>query len=68
MLDGKCSIVGTYVASRTRKELASLPFAEKLKILAKLRERSLAIAAAGLRKSQPALDADNKGSARNKPK
>jgi hypothetical protein len=32
-----------------RKRLASLPFSEKLKILEKLRERSRAIAASGLR-------------------
>ncbi len=32
-----------------REQLAALPFAEKLKILEKLRARSLAIAAAGLR-------------------
>ena len=35
-----------------RKRLAALPFAEKLKILAKLRDRSRAIAAAGLRKPE----------------
>jgi hypothetical protein len=34
-----------------RKRLASLPFSEKLKALEKLRDRSRAIAAAGLRKS-----------------
>jgi len=33
-----------------RKRLASLPFEEKVRILEKLRERSKAIAAAGLRK------------------
>ena len=33
-----------------RKRLALLPFSEKLKILEKLRERSRAIAASGLRK------------------
>lgn len=32
-----------------RKRLAALPFSEKLKILEKLRERSRAIAASGLR-------------------
>jgi hypothetical protein len=32
-----------------RRQIASLSFAEKLKILEKLRARSLAIAAAGLR-------------------
>jgi len=34
-----------------RKRLASLPFSEKLKILEKLRNRSRAIAASGLRKT-----------------
>ena len=34
-----------------RKRLASLPFSEKLKILEKLRNRSRAIAANGLRKT-----------------
>lgn len=33
-----------------RKRLASLPFAEKLKILEKLRDRNRVIAASGLRK------------------
>lgn len=33
-----------------RKKLAALSFTEKVKILEKLRDRSLAIAAAGLRK------------------
>jgi hypothetical protein len=32
-----------------RKQLASLSFAEKIRILEKLRDRSLAIAASGLR-------------------
>jgi hypothetical protein len=32
-----------------RKKLASLSFSEKIKILEKLRRRSLAVAAAGLR-------------------
>jgi len=36
----------------TRKKLASLSFSEKIKILEKLRQRSLAIAAAGLRPSK----------------
>jgi hypothetical protein len=35
-----------------RKKLASLSFSEKIKILEKLRQRSLAIAAAGLRPSK----------------
>ena len=34
-----------------RKRLASLPFAEKLRILEKLRERNRVIANSGLRKS-----------------
>lgn len=33
-----------------RRRLASLPFAEKLKIVEKLRDRDRAIAASGLRK------------------
>ena len=35
-----------------RKKLASLSFPEKIKILEKLRDRSLAIAASGLRTSK----------------
>jgi hypothetical protein len=35
-----------------QKRLASLPFSEKFKILAKLRERDRAIAASGLRKKR----------------
>jgi hypothetical protein len=34
-----------------RKKLASLPFSEKLKVLEKLRQRSRAIAASGLRET-----------------
>jgi hypothetical protein len=34
-----------------RKRLASLPFSEELKILEKLRDRSRAIAVAGMRKA-----------------
>ncbi len=40
-----------------RKELAALSFSEKIKILEKLRDRSLALAAAGLRKKS---DGNNK--------
>jgi hypothetical protein len=40
MIEGKIAM---------RKRLAALSFTEKLKILEKLRERELAIAAAGLR-------------------
>ncbi len=36
---------------KMRKELASLPFSEKLKLLEKLRDRSLAIAANPLRRN-----------------
>lgn len=42
----------------SRERLAALPFAEKLKILEKLRARSLAIAAAGLRDYQPETTED----------
>ena len=35
-----------------RKQLAALSFSEKIKILEKLRRRSLAIAASGLRSSK----------------
>ena len=35
-----------------RKRLAALPFSEKLKILGKLRDRSRAIRASGLRKKK----------------
>lgn len=34
-----------------RQRLASLPFAEKVKLLEQLRDRSVAIAASGLKKS-----------------
>jgi hypothetical protein len=36
--------------SENRKRLAALSFAEKLKLLQKLRDRSLSLARAGLRK------------------
>ena len=38
---------------QARKRLAGLPFAQKLVLLEKLRERSLAIAANPLRRPQP---------------
>jgi len=38
--------------SRMRKKLASLSFSEKIKILEKLRDRSLVLAAAGLRQDK----------------
>jgi len=49
-----------------RKELAALSFSEKLKILEKLRDRSLAIAASGLRrkKATVAQKPEAKGKAR----
>jgi hypothetical protein len=37
---------------KRRKELAALSFTEKFKILEKLRDRELAIAAAGLRRTR----------------
>jgi hypothetical protein len=37
------------MSKKTRKQLASLPFSEKLKLLGKLRDRSLAIAGSGAR-------------------
>jgi hypothetical protein len=37
-----------------RKELASLNFAEKIKILEQLRDRSLALAGSGLRRTNAA--------------
>jgi len=45
---------GRALMSKTemRKRLASLSFSEKIQILEKLRDRSLALAAAGLRRKQ----------------
>jgi len=40
-----------------RKRLASLSFSEKIKILEKLRDRSLAIAASGLRRKKEIVPA-----------
>jgi hypothetical protein len=40
------------MSKASRKELAKLPFSEKLKILAKLRDRSLAIAASRRKKAE----------------
>jgi hypothetical protein len=45
-----------------REQLAALPFAEKLRILDKLRARSLAIAAAGLRGSESKIEDETSGS------
>jgi len=44
----------------TRKRLASLSFTEKIKLLQKLRDRSLAIARAGLRKNTMQKDQKDK--------
>lgn len=38
--------------SEWRKQMAALSFSEKIRILEKLRDRSLAIAASGLRRSR----------------
>jgi hypothetical protein len=40
-----------------RKQMAALSFSEKIRILEKLRDRSLAIAASGLRRSPTILAA-----------
>jgi len=40
------------MSEESRKALARLPFSEKLKILAKLRDRSLAIAASRRKKAE----------------
>jgi hypothetical protein len=40
-----------------RKKLASLSFSEEIKILEKLRDRSLAIAASGLRRRKQIMPA-----------
>ena len=42
-----------------RKRLSSLSFSEKIKILQKLRDRSLAIAASGLRRNAHGTGTDN---------
>jgi hypothetical protein len=41
------------MSKKTREELAKLPFSEKLKILAKLRNRSLAMAGPRRQKAEP---------------
>jgi hypothetical protein len=44
-----------------RKQMAALSFSEKIRILEKLRDRSLAIAASGLRRPQHSVKpADNR--------
>lgn len=40
------------MSKASRKELAKLPFSEKLKILAKLRDRSLALAGSRRKKAE----------------
>lgn len=50
-----------------RKRLASLPFSEKLKILEKLRDRSRAIAASGLRKTVRQEREQGPNNAKSKP-
>lgn len=50
-----------------RMKLASLSFAEKINILEKLRDRSLAIAASGLRRKKNATSENLKVGTRRKP-
>ena len=54
--------------NQRRKQLAALPFSEKLKILEKLRDRSRVIAAAGLRKTARAQPEQPKKEQRPKQK
>ncbi|HEY3974019.1 MAG TPA: hypothetical protein VGM18_13515 [Candidatus Sulfotelmatobacter sp.] len=51
---------------KMRARMAALSFTEKIKILEKLRDRSLAIAASGLRR-QVEMDASTKDSFRKEP-
>ena len=44
------------MSKASRKELAKLPYSEKLKILAKLRQRSLAMAGSSRRKKEAKRD------------
>ena len=50
-----------------RRKLASLSFAEKIKILEKLRDRSVAIAASGLRRKKGATSQNRKVGTRIRP-
>ena len=50
-----------------RRKLASLSFAEKIKILEKLRDRSVAIAASGLRQKKGATSQNRKAGPQIKP-
>jgi len=43
-------------SSKLRSRMAALSFSEKIKVLEKLRDRSLKIAASGLRKQSPQRD------------
>jgi len=56
--NGISSRLSIFVGDTRREQLAALPFAEKLKILDKLRARSIAIAAAGLRDYRPETTED----------
>jgi hypothetical protein len=44
------------MSKESRKQLAKLPFSEKLKILTKLRERSLAMAGSRRKKAEAKRD------------
>ena len=50
-----------------RRKLASLNFSEKIKILEKLRDRSVAIAASGLRRKKGATPQNQKVGTQRKP-
>ena len=59
--------MGTDSERARRKRLALLSFEEKIKILERLRERSKAIAAAGLRKQKEEKRTTLTGGERHKP-
>ncbi len=46
------------MSKESRKDLAKLPFSEKLKILAKLRDRSLAMAGSRRRQAEAQRETD----------
>ena len=50
-----------------RRKLASLSFAEKIKLLEKLRDRSVAIAASGLRRKKDATSQNMKVGTQKRP-
>ena len=64
-------VIGRYADARVgmnkerRMRLASLPFAEKLKMLEKLRDRNRAIAASGLRKVKARRTVEKPGDGRD---